>query len=259
MLYKLILPNADRAFVQSERMKQEIVAKGVSADRIVAVPMGVSPDLLSMRPCESPTGMEHPAVVYLGSMLRVRRLEMIIKAFSVVLERVPKARLYMIGGEHQADIEFLCGVARRLGVAERVTFTGNLPRAEALSMTRAADVCLSPIFPTAIFDVASPTKLVEYMALGKPVVGSQQPEQQQVLSESGAGLVAPFDAAAFATATAELLLDPLRAKAMGAAGREWVRNNRLYPCIAARLERAYDAVVSCSAPPAGEPETGRRL
>ncbi len=65
-------------------------------------------------------------MLYLGSMLRVRRLETIVRAFQQVLAAVPAASLYFVGGEDQADIDFLREEAERLGIAERVVFTGGV-------------------------------------------------------------------------------------------------------------------------------------
>ncbi len=133
-------------------------------------------------------------------MVRVRRLETIVHAFRSVVDVVPNASLYFVGGENQADIDFLRDEAQKLGLADRIVFTGPLSREQAFAYVRAADVCLSPIPPSPIFDVASPTKLVEYMALAKPVVANEHPEQAQVVAASGGGLIVPWAAERFASA-----------------------------------------------------------
>jgi glycosyltransferase involved in cell wall biosynthesis len=239
LLYKLILPRADLVFVQSEGMRTSIAAKGVPAALMVPVPMGVSARLLESRDGPRAAGVVSPSVLYLGSMVRLRGLETIVQAFRSVVDAVPNASLYFVGGENQADIDFLRGEARKLGLEERVVFTGALSREDAFAYVRAADVCLSPIYPSPILDVASPTKLVEYMALAKPVVANEHPEQRQVVGASGCGIIVPWAAADFASAVIELLRDPERAAEMGRKGREYVEQHRSYAVIAEHVQRAY--------------------
>jgi glycosyltransferase involved in cell wall biosynthesis len=172
-------------------------------------------------------------------MLPVRRLEFVIEAFARVLLSVPDATLYMVGGENAEDIEALRSVARGLRIDAHVVFTGNLPRAEALSFAQAADVCLSPLFPTPILNAASSTKLVEYMALAKPVVGNHHPEQSRVIDESGAGLCVPYEVSPFADAITALLENPQLAQTMGKRGRAYVAEFRSYPRIADSLANIY--------------------
>jgi glycosyltransferase involved in cell wall biosynthesis len=139
LLYRVILPRSDLTIVQSEQMKRDVASKGIAADKIFAVPMGVSPDMLSIDDQSRSELVKAPSVLYLGSMMPVRRLEFILEAFARVLLTVPDATLYMVGGENVEDIEALRAEARRLRIDGRVVFTGNLPRDEALRWTRAAD------------------------------------------------------------------------------------------------------------------------
>ncbi len=89
-----------------------------------------------------------------------------------------------------------------------MVFVGQLPQAQALRYVREADVCVSPFYPTAILQSTSPTKLVEYMAMGKAVVANDHPEQKRVIEESGAGYCVPYEEQPFADAIVKLLKDP---------------------------------------------------
>ena len=104
----------------------------------------------------------------------------------------------------------------RLGLQSSVVFVGQLPQAQALKFVREADVCSSPFFPTPILRSASPTKLVEYMAMGKAVVANDHPEQKRVIEESGAGYCVPYEEQPFADAIVRLLKDPEGARSQWA-------------------------------------------
>ena len=100
-----------------------------------------------------------------------------------------------------------------------------------------ADVCASPFHPTPVLRSTSPTKLVEYMALGKAVVANDHPEQRRVIDDSGAGLCVPYEEQAFAAAIVTLLKNPEIARAMGERGRRYAMENRSYTVIADAVEK----------------------
>ena len=82
------------------------------------------------------------------------------------------------------------------------------------------------------------------MAMGKPVVGNDHPEQTQVLELSGAGLVTPWDAEQFGERCAELLANPERSAEMGRAGRLWVEQNRTNKHLADVVQTTYQRVLA---------------
>ena len=100
-----------------------------------------------------------------------------------------------------------------------------------------ADVCASPFYPTPVLRSTSPTKLVEYLALGKAVVANDHPEQRRVIEESGAGLCVPYDEERFADAIVTLLEDPDARRSMGERGRRYALERRSYGVIADVVER----------------------
>ncbi len=248
LLYRLLLPAADHIFVQSEQMRADIAAEGIPADRMTAVPMGVRAELCAAaEPSRERTLLPAhvPAVLYLGSLNKVRNLDFLIRAFARVRTAVPEARLYIVGrGDDPTDEEFLRSEAARLGLQASVVFVGQLPQAEALGFVREADVCVSPI--PEILRAASPTKLVEYMAMSKAVVANDHPEQKRVIEESDAGYCVPWEEQPFADAIVRVLNDPETAHAMGRRGLKYVLEHRTYAAIAAAVERQFlDVVETC--------------
>jgi len=157
----------------------------------------------------------------------------------------------------RADREALVKRAERLGVSQYLEITGFLPRLEALQRMRDVHIALSPIYPTPVLIPASPTKLVEYLALGLPVVANEHPEQRAILRDSGAGVCAPWGARHFSRSVRWLLRrNPTQLAAMGARGRAWVREHRTYSHIADDLERKYLELLSEAMP--GEDDKAAR-
>lgn len=172
-------------------------------------------------------------------MNKIRKIDFLIRVCQQVHEVLPDVRLYLIGGESEADIAVLNKLSAKLGICHIVRIEGFLPLEEAWEYVRKADVCVSPLAPNPTFTPASPTKLVEYMAFGKPVVVNDHPEQREVLEASGAGLCVPYEEIAFADAILELLRDHDRAVDMGVQGRRYVEQHRSYRVIADMVESKY--------------------
>jgi glycosyltransferase involved in cell wall biosynthesis len=238
LLYRIVLPRASHVFVQSDRMKANVAAKGVSPENMTAIPMGINLDRM---PPAAPalTPGRAPRLVYTGSLVRLRRIDFLIDVLKRVKARVPEAELVLVGEGLPRDMHFLKAEAERLDVAESVYFTGFLPTDQAWEFVRDADVCLSPLPPNPILDCGTPTKVIEYMAFNRPVVANRHPDQGKLLDESGAGFAVEYDAQSFADAVVELLVDPARAAEMGGRGLAYVRQHRSYDALATTLEQEY--------------------
>jgi glycosyltransferase involved in cell wall biosynthesis len=247
LLYKILLPTADHVFVQSEQMRRDIGREGIPLSRMTAVPMGFDPARFRAAPAAVPSRID-PAeysVLYLGTLSKVRRLDFVIRAFAQVKQRIADARLYLVGGgDDPTDEQLLHAEAARLHLESSIVFVGRLPQAQALEYVRDAAVCLSPFYPTPILNSTSPTKLVEYMAMGKAVVANDHPEQRLVIEESGGGICVPWDEGAFAAAIVELLNSPEKRRQLGALGRDYAMRHRTYGVIADIVESRLLATVS---------------
>lgn len=243
VLYRLVMPRADHNFVQSDRMLSDLAAIGVPAERMTAVPMGVPKRLLefaSQAGVGRSMAVDPNRVAYLGTLVSVRRLEDLLKAFARVVQTCPQAKLVMVGeGDSPRDRAGLEALAAELGIGHAVEFTGFLPIEDAWRIAAGAAVCVSPYPCVRELMSGSPTKLVEYMALGRPVVCNDHPEQKSITEQSGAGLCTPWDVAAFAQAIEWMLTHREEAEAMGARGPGWVARHRTYDVLAAGVLASY--------------------
>src|SRR5690606_12090943 len=116
------------------------------------------------------------------------------------------------------SLEELKGLARELGIEDYVTFTGRVPDEDMLAMLNTADVCVNPDVANEMNDISTMNKIMEYMALRKPIVQFDLTEGR--FSAGPASLYAqPNDPADLARKVVELLDHPVRRSAMGAFGR----------------------------------------
>lgn len=243
LLYRVILPEADHIFVQSRQMQIDVARYGIPMWKMTAVPMGVDIELAKpaeIKPVEDSRLVGKRVVAYLGTLDRVRQIEILFYALAIVKQQMPNILLVLVGDTEDATHrDWLKQEAARAGVAENVLWTGWLAASQAWRYIRAAEVGLSPIPRGYLLDMSSPTKAVEYMALALPVVVNDNPDQAQVIAESGGGLCVPFLADAFAEGVIQLLGNPPLMQQMGIKGGEYVARVRGYDNIASIVAAAY--------------------
>lgn len=247
LLYRWIIPRSDHVFVQSECMKEGICARGAAdAEHLTAVPMGVDlADIAAVGQTAHPSAAGETTLGYLGTLDANRRLGILVEMLALLRRSGLAVRLLLVGDAEAArDRKELEERARVLGVSHCLEISGFLPHVEALRRIAAVDICLSPIAPSPIFRVASPTKLVEYLALGRPVVANWHPEQRAILRESRGGVCVPWGAKHFARAVRWLMQhSDEQLKLMGDRGRSWAYQHRTYSKIASDVERMYLSLI----------------
>lgn len=223
------LQGADLVVVVSAALLDQLVSKGVSKDKILVNPNGVdagvyAPDV-DGEPMRRRLGLEGKTVVgFIGTFGRWHGAEVLADAYGHLMHEHPELResvrlLLMGDGVTMPDV---VGSLRRHGVLELAVVTGLVPQAEGPSYLAACDVLVSPHVPnpdgTPFF--GSPTKLFEYMAMGKGIVASDLDQIAAVLEhEWTAILVPPGDAKALAVGLERLIRDSDLRTRIGAAAR----------------------------------------
>ena len=244
LLKRCVLRHADHVFVQSPRMKDELVAAGVAASRMTPVLMGV--DLASMNADLAPRQLDarlvgRRVIGYLGTLERPRQIERLFEMLALVRREVPDAVLLIVGDDEDLfHRQWLRDQANLAGVTEAVIWAGWMPTRAAWQLISGAEVALSPIPRGPLLDPASPTKVPEYLALGIPVVCNDNPDQASAIRESGAGICVPYSAGEFAAAVLMLLAQgPATRSAMIEAGKRYVAEKRDYRVLAKQLAEVY--------------------
>jgi glycosyltransferase involved in cell wall biosynthesis len=146
-------------------------------------------------------------VVYSGMTFAYRKLDLLLDAFAGLHERLPQARLALVGGR-PAEIDDLRAHAAGLALDGLVAWVGQLPQEQIGPYLQAADAL---VIPDTVTDItASPLKLFEYLAAGRAVVLPDIPALAEVLPPEIGYYFRRGDAGALAEALAEALADPRR-------------------------------------------------
>lgn len=177
-----------------------------------------------------PEAPEGPVVLYVGGLGPLRGLPLMLNAWPLV--RTEGARLLLAG---PGDPGALPDGVEHLGVVDHSRVAGLLRRAA---------VAWVPLQRHGNYARAIPTKLMEAMAAGRPVVASDFGRMAHIVRATGCGLlVPPDDPAAHAEAIDRLLGDPHEAARRGAAGRAAFADGYAYERQADRLTGFYAEVL----------------
>jgi 1,2-diacylglycerol 3-alpha-glucosyltransferase len=178
---------------------------------------------------------DNKLLMYVGRLAIEKNLDFLLRAFAPIAAQCPAVRLVFVG-EGLAE-DNLRQMARKLGLEERITFTGAIPHDEVPHYTAAADMF--------IFSSLTDTQglaLMEAMAAGTPVVAVEAPGPVDVLAEGG-GILVPPQEDAFADAVCTLLTNEDRLHEMGQEAKRAVQRYSI-PEATQRLLAVYEAALT---------------
>jgi glycosyltransferase involved in cell wall biosynthesis len=219
---------ATRIIVVSEALRAELAERGIPADRIRVNPNAVDPDFFYPGPGREAGRRElhiepdEVLIGFAGSFSLWHGIQILEQAIVRLLSNKPPCRLrFVLMGEGLLHGEMRSALAAYEKTG-KVIFTGSLPRDKVAEYLDAADILVSPHIPmpdgSRFF--GSPTKLFEYMAMGKSIVASRLEQLAEVLEhDRTAWLITPGDVDELAEAILRLALDPAKRAALGAAAR----------------------------------------
>ncbi|MEU0407437.1 glycosyltransferase [Streptomyces griseorubiginosus] len=208
------------------------ITPGVDVDRFIPGP---------------PASTRSRTIVYVGRLDRAspwKGVDVLLRAFAALTD-LPDVRLRLLGGgdalpDHMADAE-------RLGIAGRVEFAGRVPADTLLDALRSASVL---VLPSQTDAESFGTVLVEAMACGTPVVGSDAGGPRHVITPGVTGLLFPHDDPdALAAACRRLLQDGDLADRMGVAGRRRAVERYAWPALTERYLRLFRSLLPATPAP----------
>ena len=171
-------------------------------------------------------------LLYVGRMSREKGLEFLIDAFAHIAERNPKTVLMLVGrGPHVKAVQEL---VQSLRIQDRVIFIGAVPNEKVPHFMAAADLF---VFPSRL--ETQGLVLIEAMATGTPVVALHATGSDDVMADTGAGVLVQPDEVAFAETILGMLADPERLAVMGRAAHQAAQRYSV-PALTEQLLRVYE-------------------
>lgn len=228
---RLALAGASVVAAVSTEAAQMALRAGADPATVVVIPNGVDVQAVQQEVARDNGQTGGTTIGWIGSFGPWHGADILVRA----LQKLPEVTLVMIGDG--PELQRCKQLAAELDLAGRIEWTGSLPHDLAVRTLARCDLLASPHLPTegASF-FGSPTKLFEYMAIGKPIVASNLGQIGEVLQhEVTAELVTPGDVDALARAMEKVLAMPDRGRALGVRALDTARRQHSWEQRAALL------------------------
>jgi len=180
------------------------------------------------------TGATGPLVVYSGNLQSYQGIDLLLESFQLALRDLPDLTLAVIGGA-PTPVEIYRRKVRDLGIDRRCFILGPRPYGELDALLADADILACP----RIRGINTPMKIFAYLHSGRPVLATDLPTHNQILTPAEA-LLAPATPGGFAGGMVRLARDPALREQLGRAGRAFVERDHVFAAHRRRLTEAYD-------------------
>jgi glycosyltransferase involved in cell wall biosynthesis len=239
-LERLTFKTADASLATNESYRRIAIERGgMDPDRVFVVRSGPSLERMRIQPPDESLKRGRKYLVgYVGVMGRQEGIDLLLCAARAIVVNHGRTDIHfglVGGGSSLAEMKAL---AVKLQIEDYVTFTGRVPDAEMLAMLNTAEVCVNPDVANEMNDKSTMNKIMEYMALAKPIVQFDLTEGRFSAQEASA-YAKRNDPDHLAARIVELIDDPERRAQMGAYGRRRVENELEWRYEVPKLRAAY--------------------
>lgn len=240
---RLTFRSADVSIATNQSYRQIAINRGgMDPQKVFVVRSGPSLERLrQVPPVNALKNGRRFLVGYVGVMGKQEGIDYLLKAVQHIVYKLHRHDIQfgLVGGG--TEIENLKLLAGTLGVEDYVTFTGRVPDQALLEMLNTADVCVNPDIANEMNDKSTMNKIMEYMALGKPIVQFDLTEGR--VSAQQASLYAQKnDAVDLADKIVKLVDDPALREEMGTIGKARVENTLAWEYEIPNLLAAYEGL-----------------
>jgi glycosyltransferase involved in cell wall biosynthesis len=248
-LERMTFKTADMVISTNDSFRTIAIERGGKDPRDVFV-VRSGPDLTRIKPVPPNPALKKGRrylVGYIGIMGKQEGIDLLLQAVQLIVYHLKRTDIHfgLVGGG--TELAAMKELAKELGVDDYVTFTGRALDPQLLEMINTADICVNPDRVNDMNDRSTMNKVMEYMALGKPVVQFDLKEGR--VSAADASLYARAnDVADLVQKMISLLADEELCKSMGALGRARVEQVLSWQHEAPRLVAAYEHLLGNQLP-----------
>jgi len=239
-LERKVYSSVDAILAITPNHSRYVISMGAPESRVKLLPLPI--DTKIFRPSVDSSGVRQKwgfgdkdkIVVFIGTLFKFSGLDGFIRQFPGVVEKIPEARLLIVGdGPQRPELE---RIINELRLEERVTITGFEPYQMMPQYINLATVCVNPFLNTDATRDIFPGKIIQYIACGKATVATPLLGIKALIPDESRGVVYANNAVEMAEAAVGLLKSAERRKKLGQAGLNYVKQVHDQPKIARQLE-----------------------
>jgi glycosyltransferase involved in cell wall biosynthesis len=252
-LERFVYGRAAHLLVVTEGSRQNLIAKGVPAEKITVMPHWIDENAFgeindeTRRRVRVEFGwLDAFIVLFAGNLGMVQGLDLVIRAASN-LPRDGSIRIVLMG--EGTDKERLVELASTLDISDRVQFVARQSSDRMPSIMGSSDALLVHLRRSELSRLVIPTKTLSYLAAGRPIVMAMEGAAAELVAEAHAGVVIPPGDPPLLASTLLALRDmPAAAREeMGQRGRDYLRRHLTKKQVLDRYERILTSVVESHA------------
>jgi glycosyltransferase involved in cell wall biosynthesis len=182
---------ADQVITVTDAFKEILVERGVPAEKISVVHNCPDPEIFRKPTNANKTMNDELVIIHHGTLLHRYGEDLLVRAFAKALPKIPKARLDIYGNGDL--LPTLKKIVHELQIEDKVRFYGEVPQEEIAEALEKADLCVVPNRNDEIMRYAFPTKLLEALHMGCPVIASSTELVAKTFSDGGIFFTPPGD------------------------------------------------------------------
>ncbi|MBR1243667.1 glycosyltransferase family 4 protein [Bradyrhizobium sp. AUGA SZCCT0274] len=245
LLERITFALSDVSIATNQSYRTIAIERGrMNPDRVFVVRSGPNLSRVrSLRPEPAWKKGRKFLVAYVGVIGKQEGIDLLLEAIKHIRGRRNRDDVQFVIVGSGPELEEVKKLAAAFALDDLVTFTGRVEDATLFTILSTADVCVNPDRPNAMNDKSTMNKIMEYMALGKPIVQFDLTEGR--VSAGEASLYARnTDTADFGDKVLELVDDPVRRDRMGAFGQKRIHDELAWDHETANLLGAYEKAFS---------------
>ncbi len=236
--------NADHVAILCNGLKNDLVQRGIPAQKITPVFNAITPE--DFAPCPPDTefmqewGLKGKKVIgFIGSFYRYEGLDLLADAFSLIAERYPDTVLLLVGGG-EMDAELKSRI-RSAGLESRLVMPGRIPHERIAGVYALTDILVYPRYSMRLTELVTPLKPLEAMAMGKVFIASDVGGHKELIKDGHTGILFPAgNAEALASGLENLLGDKELRERLQSQGLDWVRKHHTWEKTTSVYPRIYE-------------------
>jgi PEP-CTERM/exosortase A-associated glycosyltransferase len=232
------LQRAQHVFTICEGLRADIVARGVAHDKVTVIPNAVDINTFGVggtpdEALKASLGLVGGNVVgFIGSFYAYEGLDLLLDAMPALLKRRPDVSVLLVGGGPQESA--LRSQAEKLGLAQKVVFTGRVPHTDIQRYYDLIDVLAYPRHSMRLTELVTPLKPLEAMAQGRLLVASDVGGHKELIRHGETGMLfRAGNTESLVNEVVGLLARQDRWPQIRAAGRRFVELERSWSASAA--------------------------
>ena len=237
---KSAYPEFDEVIANTPFMKKW--SEDMKSKHVIIIPQGVDPNIMKPLPKDLELqknlqiSNQDRVVMYLGSIHSISGLPVILNSIPNIIQKIPHFKLLVVGGG--AHLENLKEISKKLGIQDKIVFTGYVPYLHIPRYCSLAELCINPFEITDMTKKLSPVKIFDLLACGKPILATPLegllydfPEASKILIYAN---LEQFESQIISLLNSESLEN------FGKKGREYVEANYTWENVANRFLKEFE-------------------